>query len=416
MPDDASPQQYGDTAALMSDDPHTVDRNSSTSSLAVQVPIDLGGETGHIFAELRVPPGATTVQVLIHGWASNRKYFDPPAQSHAPSYVRAANHAGYATLAIDRVGSGCSHHPASLVNTFDNQVRAVAKCVDALRSGMLGAMFDKVIAVGDCVGGIIATQLALRYSTVNAVVTTGQVHTDDYAECVSSIPNGRVASIDKSFASIQLDALYMTSIPENETDDKSALRDTDSIITLATMLSDRSHIGVDDIDVPVLSITNQNDDTSTHRGHSAIVEHLTVPNSSRNVFVTESSTTAINHTIDFCDRHVGNGAGISGSIPGSSTTCDQPKPIHDNRPHSLANRALVSMIEPVIDNHTELIRSDNGNWIRSIDVSIRFLTEVDAIITRVTDLLSEDVRANMILRLTQPGRNNPRFRISPVLP
>lgn len=73
----------------------------STACSRVEVPVAVGGTSGPIAGTLSRPPGATTVQLLVHGWTYNQFYFDIPYQPEIYSYARAANRAGYATLAID---------------------------------------------------------------------------------------------------------------------------------------------------------------------------------------------------------------------------------------------------------------------------------------------------------------------------
>lgn len=112
----------------------------STTCARVEVPVSIGGTSGPIatgrIARTCNPPGATTMQLLVHGWTYNQYYFDIPYQPETYSYALAANRAGYATLAIDRLGAGASLHPP---------IHAV---VQALRAGSLGTAFDKVLLVG----------------------------------------------------------------------------------------------------------------------------------------------------------------------------------------------------------------------------------------------------------------------------
>ncbi len=70
-------------------------------------------EEYRIAGELCVPRGrrSKTLQILIHGASYNRHYWDFPHRPRRYSYVRHANDSGYATLAIDRLGSGDSDRP-----------------------------------------------------------------------------------------------------------------------------------------------------------------------------------------------------------------------------------------------------------------------------------------------------------------
>jgi pimeloyl-ACP methyl ester carboxylesterase len=62
--------------------------------------------------------------------------------------VRRATEAGYATLAIDRLGDGASTRPAGRRLTWGNAALTVAAAVSALRTGSLGAAFENVVLVG----------------------------------------------------------------------------------------------------------------------------------------------------------------------------------------------------------------------------------------------------------------------------
>src|SRR4051812_3632093 len=90
------------------------DTASTTECRNVTVPITVGDQTGAVAGTLCAPPEATSLQVLVHGLTYNRGYFDIPIEPDTYSYARAANRAGYATLAIDRLADGQSLHPLSL--------------------------------------------------------------------------------------------------------------------------------------------------------------------------------------------------------------------------------------------------------------------------------------------------------------
>lgn len=112
---------------------------------------------------------ATTVQVLVHGLNYSGLYWDPPYQPDRYSHVRAANRAGYATFALDRLGVGASSHPASTEVTTSANAHTLHQVVTALRE----RGFDTVVLVGHSYGSEIATLAASRYSDVDALVLTG---------------------------------------------------------------------------------------------------------------------------------------------------------------------------------------------------------------------------------------------------
>src|SRR5437870_5297088 len=69
------------------------------------------GQSGPIGATLCVPPGATTVELLLHGFTYGQYYWDLPFEPETYSFVRVANARGFATLSVDRLGTTGSFQP-----------------------------------------------------------------------------------------------------------------------------------------------------------------------------------------------------------------------------------------------------------------------------------------------------------------
>src|SRR5689334_5280582 len=69
----------------------------------------------HIAGTLCVPRHrtATTVQLLLPGGFYGQAYWQLRGDPRRPSYAETMTGAGYATLAIDRLGTGRSSHPPS---------------------------------------------------------------------------------------------------------------------------------------------------------------------------------------------------------------------------------------------------------------------------------------------------------------
>jgi pimeloyl-ACP methyl ester carboxylesterase len=148
-----------------------------TTSTEVRIPVRFAGGEGHLAGTLTVPDaGARTVQLLVHGYSYARYYWDFPYQPETYSYVHACAAAGYATLAIDRLGDGASTRPAGRLLTWHNAALTVARAVTALRSGELGTGFDKVVYVGHSYGSITGYLVAARHPGVDALVATGAAH------------------------------------------------------------------------------------------------------------------------------------------------------------------------------------------------------------------------------------------------
>lgn len=114
------------------------------------------------------------VQVLVHGSTYDRRYWDWPGHDGRYSYVRAMQRAGYATLAIDRLGSGTSAHPEAGFVTYANNVRTLGQVVDWVQRRLPRA---RVVLVGHSYGTLVSAAVANRRRDIAAVVATGATTT-----------------------------------------------------------------------------------------------------------------------------------------------------------------------------------------------------------------------------------------------
>ena len=120
---------------------------------------------------------ASVVQLLVHGITYDRSYWDFPVQPEKYSYVRAANAAGCATLAIDRVGSGVSSKPSPEALTTDGNAQELLQIVRALRAGQIGGRtFDKVILVGHSYGAFTGMIAANGSLDIDGLIVSGYDH------------------------------------------------------------------------------------------------------------------------------------------------------------------------------------------------------------------------------------------------
>jgi pimeloyl-ACP methyl ester carboxylesterase len=126
----------------------------------------------------RPPLTGRTIQVLIPGTAATHLYWDFPLRPQQYSYVRALTNAGYATLNLDRLGTGQSDLPPGDQVTVAAQAYVIHQIVKALHTGQGPASsLGKVILVGHSLGSAIAIDEANRYADMDGVILTGFLHT-----------------------------------------------------------------------------------------------------------------------------------------------------------------------------------------------------------------------------------------------
>jgi pimeloyl-ACP methyl ester carboxylesterase len=131
----------------------------------------------------RHPTDPRTIQVLVHGFSHNHRYWfglGYPRLDH----VRAAGRAGYPTFLIDQVGAGISAHPDPALVTFPNLAFVLSQLVADLRAGRVGRSaprFTHVVGVGHSMGAGQWLTEAGVYHDVDAVVLRDFLHATDPA-------------------------------------------------------------------------------------------------------------------------------------------------------------------------------------------------------------------------------------------
>lgn len=131
---------------------------------SIQLPVELpDGTTTQVAGDFRVPEGAAVLQVLVPGATYTKEYWSWPERS----YIDAANAAGYATLAVDRLGVGESASVDPNIVTLEAETAAILSIVEQLG-------FPDTVLVGHGIGSAIAVQSVLdRPSLVTTLVVTG---------------------------------------------------------------------------------------------------------------------------------------------------------------------------------------------------------------------------------------------------
>jgi pimeloyl-ACP methyl ester carboxylesterase len=152
---------------------------------------------------LCVPGGATTVQVLIPGGTYDRTYWDVGFEPSTHSFTRAQNNAGFATLALDRLGTGLSSKPLSTFVTASTQASAVHQVIASLKP-----RFSKVIVAGHSIGSAMAMIEAGTYRDVDGVLVTGFTHKMNYITVVPVLANMIPAGLDLGYLTTMPDTRY----------------------------------------------------------------------------------------------------------------------------------------------------------------------------------------------------------------
>jgi pimeloyl-ACP methyl ester carboxylesterase len=164
-----------------------------------------------------------SVQVLVHGITYDHRYWNiaDPADPEADTYSweSHATRRGYATVAIDRLGSGRSSHPLSTFVDITSNSTALHNLVQALRAGDVAApghrrvAFSKVALVGHSYGSFTSMIEASRFRDVDAVILTGFSHKLNLDAALNVTAKSYPAALDPLFAGSLLDPGYLTSQP-----------------------------------------------------------------------------------------------------------------------------------------------------------------------------------------------------------
>ncbi|UGQ12793.1 alpha/beta fold hydrolase [Yinghuangia sp. ASG 101] len=248
--------------------------NCVATSLPVALDAD-GPADQTLWGQLCTPAGKpvpATVQVLVHGATYDHNYWDFPYEPETYSYVREAVGSGFATFAIDRLGSGSSSRPVSSALDLYGAGHTVHQVVQALRGGELGGRaFPKVVTVGHSMGSGAVWSEASTYHDVDGVIITGLTHAYNSQGRGAAIAASAPANLYPEWAG--LDDGYLTTIPGTRGDVfyNTALADPQVIavdeqlkqphalgdlVSLDLVMTDGSSGG---IDVPVLLAMGERD-------------------------------------------------------------------------------------------------------------------------------------------------------------
>jgi pimeloyl-ACP methyl ester carboxylesterase len=159
--------------------------------LAVAAVCALGAAGDHdltIFGRFCLPRGKSpqTVLLALHGITYTGEYWDSQLEPETYAFTRTMTDAGYAVLAVDRLGYGRSTHPPSAAVTLDVQAEVADVLVDALRDGAVeGTPFRHVALVGHSYGTATSWRTTALHNNADVVVGTG------WGSTIQTAPLGR---------------------------------------------------------------------------------------------------------------------------------------------------------------------------------------------------------------------------------
>lgn len=196
--------------------PASAGGSASSGCAQVSFPVALAaGQPAdqRIAGTLCLPRGAltSTLQLLVPGGTYGQRYWFLSGDSRHESYVGTMTGAGYATLAIDRLGSGGSSVPGSDRYTPETQEFVLYQLVQAVRAGAAGQKFGRLVLVGHSFGSTLARTIAIRHpAEIDGIVLTGE------ASAPAAVPWEEVvhpASEDPEFVARGVDPGYYTTRP-----------------------------------------------------------------------------------------------------------------------------------------------------------------------------------------------------------
>lgn len=151
------------------------------SDVTLPVSIVAGGSKAYtLYGELCHPAAgpSNVLQILVHGYTYDHRYWAMPGFGDDYDYVKTANSAGYSTLAIDRLGSaGASSRPPSVLLTLQAGAVSLHDVISVARNGGLsGGPYSKVVTVSHSLGAAVAWIEASLYHDVDGMIATGFGH------------------------------------------------------------------------------------------------------------------------------------------------------------------------------------------------------------------------------------------------
>ena len=181
----------------------------------VHIPVSLAGMPETVYARFCAPAQPTsTVLALVPGGTYTGSYWDLPANLGLVSFRAGMNGLGYATLVIDRLGTGRSSRPASALLTTLTQAEVLHQIVGKLRAGEVGPGYRKVIVGGHSLGAAVSIVEAANHHDVDGVLSAGMTHEFDPVDSITNLVAAlRPAALDPLLSNRNYDPGYLTTAP-----------------------------------------------------------------------------------------------------------------------------------------------------------------------------------------------------------
>jgi pimeloyl-ACP methyl ester carboxylesterase len=165
--------------------------------------------SAHLSAWYCQPRGATPTTLLIaaHGGIHNHTYWAWPIEQGYYNATDKALAAGYAVLAVDRLGDGNSTRPPSIQDTPAAQVFTLHQVIQAARTGPLGQSYPHVLYLGHGLGSDYGVALAAAHpADLDALLLTGfsthkptTANAESHSQLVPARSLARFADLDTGY-------------------------------------------------------------------------------------------------------------------------------------------------------------------------------------------------------------------------
>jgi pimeloyl-ACP methyl ester carboxylesterase len=215
-----------------------------------------------------------TLQFLVPGATYDHNYWDWPGFNDKYSYVDYAVARGYATFAVDRIGTGESGVPAGTEINVPSDAYTLSQVVTRLRTDRrLPVHAQRIVEIGHSLGAAIATYQVATFGNVDALAIIGYLREINPVQQQVLQAAMWPATGDPKFKNATLPAGYLTTklgvrgqaFYDTRWADSDVIRDDERrkaivpVGDMATIMVGRDTQLTQKIHIPVLDATGQND-------------------------------------------------------------------------------------------------------------------------------------------------------------